>query len=71
MAQEECFPNKMAGFESDIEIVMGLKDRQLVQWVLHDKNNEVEVGLLVEDWWVSHSTIALLQNSQKVTVPLE
>jgi hypothetical protein len=61
----------MAVVESDIEIEGGAASRLLVQLVLHDKDNEVEVELLVEDRWVSHGVIALLSNSIKAMVPLE
>jgi hypothetical protein len=70
MAQKKI-SQKMASAESDIEREGGATDGQLVRWVLHDKDNEAEVGLLAEDWWVSHSAIALLRNSMKATVPLE
>jgi hypothetical protein len=65
------FFTKMVGAESDIEIEGEAVSRPLVQLVLHNKDNETEVGLLAEDRWVSHRAIALLRNSLKARVPLE
>jgi hypothetical protein len=43
------FSTKMAGAESDIESEGEAVSRPLVRLVLHDKDNETEVGLLAEN----------------------